>query len=483
MESKYVNDENEDQQEVFCERRRNKGFQCSSLQHITNDSSSHAKKKTKSVLSGHEATTAQTKRFCSIQLTSSSFVHSKDDHRNGNLGARQGACLHFGIKFPLGCDSHVKLKAIKQQVCCEAVFSIPGLLELMWPSGKILMALQVSKSIRSNMLNILNSKQSSIQLNIRLSKNISDTNLQKVDFTNFSGAKVYVTITKSKQISPFLHNLSAAAESGWRGPTGLEVDRSCISRPLSEKSFQKFLDVMNEHLCSGVVQTNAYCILGWLAASCHHRTMISKYPDCVKMVLDGMRMHESSVKVQEQGCAALRIFSLNSLMKTMVSDQGGIAVLIRSTRNFSANEFILEQACGALWFLSAFNNQNQDEILKFGGIDIIIKAMNRFPSCPAIQEQCCGALGYLAFENEIIQEKIANENGIEGIVLAMKNHPNKAGIQAHGCGGLWSLARGSIENRARIIESGALELVQLALQKHTSSQVVGSAKILLRMFE
>lgn len=333
------------------------------------------------------------------------------------------------------------------------------------------------------MKGVLSSKHSSVQLNIKLSKKISDSYLQKVDFTRFSGAKLHITITKSKQISPFLFNLSIAAEGGWRGPTGLEVDRTCISRPLSEKSFQNFLRVMSENVCSGVVQTNAYCVLGWLAASCHHRTMISRYPECVQTVLDGMRMHEGSVKVQEQGCAALRIFSLNSSMKTMVSEQDGICVLIKSMQNFSSNEFILEQACGALWFLSAFNNQNQDDILKLGGIDIIIKAMNQFPGCAAIQEQCCGALGYLAFENEVIQEKIANENGIESIVVAMKNHPLKAGIQAHGCGGLWSLARGCADNRSRIIDCGALELVRAALRKHTSSQVVGSAKILLRMFD
>mmetsp|Transcript_31566 Transcript_31566/g.74082 ORF Transcript_31566/g.74082 Transcript_31566/m.74082 type:complete len:156 (+) Transcript_31566:44-511(+) len=75
----------------------------------------------------------------------------------------------------------------------------------------------------------------------------------------------------------------------------------------------------------------------------------------IKAVVEGMKAHEGSAGVQEQGCGALVNLAINDKNKEAIAAAGGIEAVVEGMKAHKGSAGVQEQGCGALLNLADKN--------------------------------------------------------------------------------------------------------------------------------
>lgn len=214
-------------------------------------------------------------------------------------------------------------------------------------------------------------------------------------------------------------------------------DKTMKGRLVSSASHQQhvhaivslLVSILNKHIEDEIVPPPALQLLYQFSRS--HRG-VGKVPGTCRAVIDIMKVHMYNVTILSHGAGILKNLCVSEDAMQMISDEGGIAVLVEAMNAHLENNTLQIHSCGALKHLS-FTEANEIAIAKQGGIAAILEAMKQFRHDTTFLQEAFAALRNL-FVSEKNKRAIAKKHeDIIVLIGIMQQHLQHATLQQKAC--------------------------------------------------
>ncbi|EKX40453.1 hypothetical protein GUITHDRAFT_113481 [Guillardia theta CCMP2712] len=227
----------------------------------------------------------------------------------------------------------------------------------------------------------------------------------------------------------------------------------------------------------------------------------------IEVILNIIKEHSKSERVQEQGCRALRILAFYWGGAVEIAEKGGIEAIIGAMKTHPTSQAVYEEACGALTSFALLNYH--DPIRDIGSI---MRAMKEYPTRQEVRELAIffNPYGDEEFPEEYLVQ-IGKQGGIDAVIngisahiefilgantallkdyietilRGMKAHPKIAFVQEAACQTLHSFDRSYLfdegevdeyssdimtETALEILDQGGISAIVGAIQAYTTSE-------------
>ena len=156
----------------------------------------------------------------------------------------------------------------------------------------------------------------------------------------------------------------------------------------------------------------------------------------------------------------VRLLATGDILELTMSHVPAILKLMNEKRD----KTIVQNGCGAIFYIIHKNHANAKTIGKMGGVKVILDALKRHKANADVQEWGCGALQNLTL-NDDNKKTIAKLGGIKVILDAMKRHESNADVQGRVCAVLTNLAANDADKK-RIAKMGCIKVIFDAMKRH-----------------
>jgi len=142
-----------------------------------------------------------------------------------------------------------------------------------------------------------------------------------------------------------------------------------------------------------------------------------------------------------------------------------VNIVLDAIKCHPLSERVQALGCATIGMLAWKNKVTAKHIIKLGGAETIVKTMNGHIGCHHVQCQGCLALTFLAKESNNIIDRIIGVGGANTVLEALRAHPDNAQVQNQGCVALRYLS--SIQTGAVVMKAhGCDQLVLAAAAAH-----------------
>ncbi|EKX33843.1 hypothetical protein GUITHDRAFT_81042 [Guillardia theta CCMP2712] len=185
-------------------------------------------------------------------------------------------------------------------------------------------------------------------------------------------------------------------------------------------------------------------------------------------------------EIQIAGCRVIRNLSILEEEKVSVCRHGGVKSVVNAMKNHTKSTRVQIQGCAALMNIAGNSNSSvPDSIMHkvhevVGGsnaIEVVVDAMRSHRDNEEVQIHGIAAIRNLAWSQKL-KLMIAPAGGIEEVISAMRNFPLNSQIQVHGCAAVKNLSSNAVENKKRIGEEGGIAAMLSTLELHVQNQDV-----------
>jgi hypothetical protein len=233
---------------------------------------------------------------------------------------------------------------------------------------------------------------------------------------------------------------------------------------------------------SGALQESGVRFLRAAASTPAGQLKVTSAGGC-KAVVQAMEMTGSlhSKSMQIEACMALFNLASNSISnKTKVAALGGVTATLKAMSASMDDARVQEAGCACLRMLTP-NQSNQTRIAKAGGAETILEAMKQHPGDAEFLNEACWALCHLAYGHQENQKNMSSLGVCQALLTCMREHASSAGVQAHAMWGLKNMCASSKENQVTVAEGAGINLIRIALDRHAEEpSVVEQVMWLLR---
>ena len=181
---------------------------------------------------------------------------------------------------------------------------------------------------------------------------------------------------------------------------------------------------------------------------------------CVDVILEAMKAHMSTARVQAMASAALSNMCDSPETEAHLLSQGALAQVVAALESFPQDGSVQEEASRALCNV-AYNLENQAALLGAGAVEVVVGAMTTFPANAEIQEIGSCFLGNVTTDNAEAKQGVGPL--ALGVVLrAIRDHSDTTEVQEEAWRALIGLVQEK-ENRGLAVAEGALEIANGAM--------------------
>eukprot|EP01088_Endostelium_zonatum_P003277 TRINITY_DN14487_c0_g1_i1.p1 TRINITY_DN14487_c0_g1~~TRINITY_DN14487_c0_g1_i1.p1 ORF type:complete len:563 (+),score=116.06 TRINITY_DN14487_c0_g1_i1:68-1756(+) len=195
------------------------------------------------------------------------------------------------------------------------------------------------------------------------------------------------------------------------------------------------------------------------------------YSKLIRQVISTITIHQNSAPLQEEGIAALINFQWNSTAnRKLVSQLGGISLLLRAFKLFPNDPGVNEQVCRAICLITDDKITTEKLVYK-GIITTLISILKTHYSNPSVLENGFSALQRLSITGGLkVQALIGEEGGIPIVLRAIRNHPFNPIVCIPGCKLLCILVNSDEVNRRDVSEDGGITDVMNLMKNLRANQ-------------
>ena len=143
-------------------------------------------------------------------------------------------------------------------------------------------------------------------------------------------------------------------------------------------------------------------------------------------IVEAARTYPGSAEIQQEVCAVL--WSLSIKYQKHIAQNGGCKAILDSMKLHMKDDTLQGKALGALKVIS-FDSVGKSMLLSQGGMAIVADAIRTHAYNPAIQSVGCVILGNLAVDEASQSALTVSENEVEVIINGMIAHPSSLEVQ------------------------------------------------------
>ncbi|KAL3766936.1 hypothetical protein ACHAW5_011155 [Stephanodiscus triporus] len=171
-------------------------------------------------------------------------------------------------------------------------------------------------------------------------------------------------------------------------------------------------------------------------------------------IVEAAEIYKRFVEIQQVVCAVLWSLSIN--YQKHIAESGGCKVILDAMQIHVETDILQVMALGALKVIS-FDSVGKSKLLLQGGIAIVAVVMQTHVLNQAIQRDGCVILGSLVVDEANQSTLTVNEKVVDVIIKGMLAHQNSLEVQEAACFTLMTLAS-SVDNVALIRQHGMSKL-------------------------
>lgn len=194
--------------------------------------------------------------------------------------------------------------------------------------------------------------------------------------------------------------------------------------------------------------------------------------------LEVMRTKPDDPTAQAQSCEVLWYLAEKEETCAFILAAGGPDAISRSMKLHPTSLWVQESGCDAIRRLASIGGPvARRSIVAAGCIETIVAAMNEHSSQTGLQEAACGALEQII--EHMLENKVAfvEAQAVEAVIAAMLRNPSVMKVQWAACDTLGALILDDLEDETgilmKVIEANGIEALAAAWQRfHLDLQLV-----------
>uniref|UniRef100_A0A670KFD6 Armadillo repeat containing 6 n=3 Tax=Podarcis muralis TaxID=64176 RepID=A0A670KFD6_PODMU len=207
-----------------------------------------------------------------------------------------------------------------------------------------------------------------------------------------------------------------------------------------------------------------------------HAKMIVTEHGGLRVLIEAAKAFPDDCSVLREICATLGRLSVRNEFCQEIVDLGGLNFMVALLADCIDHQDLVKQVMSAIQAIAG-NDDVKDAIVNAGGTDLIVLAMTRHLGSPLVCEQSCAALCMLALRKPENCRVIMEGGGALAALQAMKMHPKEAGVQKQACMLIRNLVSHTRDFSQLILEMGAEDLIAEARAAHRTCEDVAKAAL------